>query len=162
MKKFELLNTYILGTLQYLFGENIIKFDFNSKNVIIYKDGDGTISSNELGTVMRSLGHNPSEADLQDMINQYDNDGNGIIDFEEFLIMMSKAMDQVNTEEEFRIAFRVFDKNKQGDIPADELRNVFDYLRKEKLLGISEDECEGLLRKWDKDGDGDVDYKGNE
>lgn len=33
-------------------------------------DGDGTITSKELGTVMRSLGQNPTEAELQDMVNE--------------------------------------------------------------------------------------------
>ena len=39
------------------------------------KNGDGYISSKELGIVMRSLGQNPSEAELQDMINEVDFDG---------------------------------------------------------------------------------------
>lgn len=39
---------------------------------------------------MRSLGQNPTEAELQDMINEVDADGNGTIDFPEFLTMMAR------------------------------------------------------------------------
>lgn len=39
------------------------------------KDGGGTISSDELGKVMRSLGQNPTEHELKDMINEVDIDG---------------------------------------------------------------------------------------
>jgi calmodulin len=41
----------------------------------------GQITTKELGTVMRSLGQNPSESELQDMINEVDSDDNGMIDF---------------------------------------------------------------------------------
>ncbi len=56
------------------------------------QDGDGKITSKELGTVMRSLGQNPTEAELQDMINEVDSDGNGTIDFPEFLTMMARCV----------------------------------------------------------------------
>ena len=38
-------------------------------------DGDGTITTLELGTVMRVIGQNPTEAELQDMVNEVDEDG---------------------------------------------------------------------------------------
>lgn len=41
---------------------------------------------------MRSLGQNPTEAELQDMINEVDADGNGTIDFPEFLNLMQRKM----------------------------------------------------------------------
>jgi hypothetical protein len=44
-------------------------------------DFSGQITTKELGTVMRSLGQNPSESELQDMINEVDADNNGSIDF---------------------------------------------------------------------------------
>jgi len=62
------------------------------------KDGDGTITTKELGTVMRSLGQNPTEAELQDMINEVDADGNGTIDFPEFLSLMARKMKDTDTE----------------------------------------------------------------
>ena len=39
------------------------------------KNADGCISASELGTVMRSLGQNPTEPELQDMVNEVDADG---------------------------------------------------------------------------------------
>ena len=42
--------------------------------------------------MMRSLGQNPTEAELQDMINEVDADGNGTIDFGEFLNLMARKM----------------------------------------------------------------------
>ena len=38
-------------------------------------NGDGTITTKELGNVMKSLGQNPTEAELADMINEVDQDG---------------------------------------------------------------------------------------
>ena len=56
------------------------------------KDGDGSITHKELGTAMRSLGQNPTDAELQDMINEVDSDSNGCIDFPEFLTMMARGL----------------------------------------------------------------------
>lgn len=51
---------------------------------------------------MRSLGQNPKEEELNEMINEIDEDGNGTVDFDEFLIMMSKKIKENDSEEELR------------------------------------------------------------
>merc|ERR1712171_23550 len=66
--------------------------EFKEAFSLFDKDGDGTITTKELGTVMRSLGQNPTEAELADMINEVDADGNGTIDFPEFLTMMARKI----------------------------------------------------------------------
>ena len=113
--------------------------EFKEAFSLFDKDGDGTITTKELGTVMRSLGQNPTEAELQDMINEVDADGNGTIDFPEFLTMMARKMKDTDTEEEIREAFRVFDKDGNGFISAAELRHVMTNLG-EKLTDEEVDE----------------------
>ena len=66
---YRILNSYVIVyvvTMVTEFREAFSLFD---------KDGDGTITTKELGTVMRSLGQNPSEDELQDMVNEVDIDG---------------------------------------------------------------------------------------
>ncbi|RWW46546.1 hypothetical protein BHE74_00047524 [Ensete ventricosum] len=108
----------------------------------------------ELGTVMRSLGQNPTEAELQDMINEVDADGNGTIDFPEFLNLMARKMKDTDSEEELKEAFRVFDKDQNGFISAAELRHVMTNLG-EKL---TDEEVDEMIREADVDGDGQINY----
>ncbi|KAA3454556.1 hypothetical protein CXB51_023893 [Gossypium anomalum] len=118
------------------------------------KDGDGCITVEELATVIKSLDQNPSEEELQDMINEVDADGNGTIEFSEFLNLMAKKMQETDAEEELKEAFRVFDKDLNGYISASELRNVMMNLG-EKL---SDEEVEQMIKEADLDGDGQVNY----
>lgn len=53
----------------------LLCLEFREAFSLFDKDGDGTITTKELGTVMRSLGQNPTETELQDMINEVDADG---------------------------------------------------------------------------------------
>ncbi len=115
----------------------------------------GTITTKELGTVMRSLGQNPTEAELADMINEVDADGNGNIDFPEFLTMMARKMKDTDSEEEILEAFKVFDKDGSGFISAAELRHIMTNLG-EKL---TDEEVEEMVREADVNGDGQIDYE---
>ncbi|XP_037505745.1 calmodulin-beta [Rhipicephalus sanguineus] len=119
------------------------------------KDGNGAISTKELGTMMRALGQNPTEAELKDMIAEVDSDGNGTVDFTEFLAMMTKKTRTADTEDEIREAFRVFDRDGNGFITAAELRHVMTTLG-EKL---TDEEVDAMIREADTDGDGQINYE---
>ncbi|KAJ3785020.1 calmodulin-like protein [Lentinula aff. detonsa] len=129
--------------------------EFKEAFSLFDKDGDGTITTLELGTVMRSLGQNPTDAELQDMINEVDVDGNGTIDFNEFLAMMEKKFKDTDSEEEIRQAFQVFDKDGNGTISAKELKAVMESLG-EKL---SDQEVDAMIVEADEDGDGSINYQ---
>jgi len=122
---------------------------------IFDKDGNGEITATELGEVMRSLGQNPSESELQDMINEVDADNSGTVDLEEFLQMMAHQPKSVDLETELRAAFRVFDKDNSGTISASELRQVMSSIG-EDLTGKEIDE---MIREADQDGDGTIDFE---
>ncbi|KAF9794367.1 hypothetical protein SFRURICE_014587 [Spodoptera frugiperda] len=109
------------------------------------KDGDGTITKEELGRVMRSLGQFARVEELQDMLQEVDSDGDGNVSFEEFVSILSKSMSGPagNTssaeqeERELRDAFRVFDKHNRGYICASDLRAVLQH-----------DQRGGRRRRW--------------
>merc|ERR1712217_97942 len=136
-----------------LTGEQIA--EFKEAFSLFDKDGDGTITTRELGTVMRSLGQNPTDAELQDMINEVDADGNGTIDFPEFLSLQARKMRDTDTEEELIGAFKVFDRDGNGFISAAELRHVMTNLG-EKL---TDEEVDEMIREADVDGDGQINYE---
>eukprot|EP00054_Salpingoeca_dolichothecata_P036633 m.274334 g.274334 ORF g.274334 m.274334 type:complete len:150 (+) comp69030_c0_seq1:95-544(+) len=120
------------------------------------RDGDSHISASELGTVMRSLGANPTEQELSDMVNQVDTNGDGNIDFPEFLTMMAKHDGSAKDEQEELLAsFRVFDVDGSGTISAAELRHVMTSLG-EKL---TDEEVDDMIREADLNNDGCIDYQ---
>ena len=88
---------------------------------------------------MRSLGQNPTEAELQDMINEVDADGSGSIQFPEFLLMMAKKTSELNAEDEIREAFHVFDRDGNGYISRNEfsavLLNIGEKITDEEMQG---------------------------
>ena len=129
--------------------------EFKEAFQIFDKDGDGSITTKELGTVMRSLGQNPSEEELADMIEEVDKDGSGTIDFKEFISLMAQKMKETDTEEELIDAFKIFDRDGNGSISAHELRYVMTSTGEQ----LSDNEIDEMIREADTDGDGYINYK---
>jgi Ca2+-binding EF-hand superfamily protein len=115
----------------------------------------GTIELHELQQVMRKLGQNPSEADLIEIINSVDENGDNEIDFEEFLVLMKSRIGERDPEKELRDAFAVFDTDGSGSIDRKELKRLM------KKLGqaLSEAELDAMMSEVDTDGDGEISFE---
>jgi len=128
--------------------------EINETFKIFDKDKDGYITTKELGDIMKGLGQNPSEAELQNLINEVDIEGNGTIDLKEFIGLMAKKMKEPENEEEIIEAFKVFDKDGNGLISSDELLHVMTSLGDNLTI----EEVEELIKDADLDKDGYINY----
>ncbi|KAJ6931193.1 hypothetical protein NC652_014634 [Populus alba x Populus x berolinensis] len=121
--------------------------EFREAFSLIDKDADGFITMEELATIVQSLDRRPTKEEIQDMICDVDLDGNGTLDFEEFLNIMGRKQKE-NVTEELKEAFKVFDRNQDGYISANETSD-----------DESGREAEQMIREADVDGDGLVSYE---
>jgi len=115
-------------------------------------DGSGTIECKELKVAMRALGFEPKKEDLKKMISEIDKSGTGIMDFNEFLELMSTKMAEKDTKEEILKAFKLFDDDGTGKISFKNLKRV----SKELGENLTDEEIQEMIDDADKDGDGEI------
>lgn len=120
------------------------------------KDNDGIITTDKLGVLLRSLGHNPTELEISEMIEEIDHEGTGYVEFDDFLeVVMTKDLDEEDHELALKEAFKMFDRDGNGYIDADELRLCMMNLGEKLTL----DEVEEMIREVDVDYDGRMNYE---
>jgi len=119
------------------------------------KDEDGVLTYPELNVVMKSLGQRPSEKELLRMVREVSEDRiYDTIEFNEFLQMMSKQMKNYS-QDSLRDAFRIFDKDDDGLISIEELRNIMLRLGEK----MTDKELDEMIAEANCDKDGHIDYE---
>ena len=104
---------------------------------------------------MRTLGQNPTDDEVEQMVSAIDVDGNGEVEFDEFIILMVQQLKKENmAEEELVEVFKVFDKNGDGAIGMDDLIARFAELGDP----ISENDARDMIRFCDVDDDGEFNF----
>merc|ERR1712010_396025 len=89
-------------------------------------DGDqsGDIDVRELKAAMRALGFEVKNEELKKMASDVDNDGNGAIEFVEFLGMMTGKMGEKDSREDIEKVFKLFDDDNTNKISFRNLARV--------------------------------------
>lgn len=110
------------------------------------RDGDGHIEPKELRKVMADLGCPMSEENTRKLIEGVDTDGNGMIEFDEFIGIMAARMLKTEDDEELDQAFKLFDDG-TGFISEDLLREKLCKQGSQRLTAADIDQMLGLLQK---------------
>ena len=120
------------------------------------------ISRQELKTVMRSLGQNPTDDDIEEMMLNVDRDQDGQISYEDFMNLINLQIQSsglcvdlcslTENVDEMAEAFAVFDVDKDGYITKSELRQVMNRLGE----NLTDAQLDAMIKEADKDKDGKI------
>jgi Ca2+-binding EF-hand superfamily protein len=101
---------------------------------------------------MNQHGFYPSIHELSAMIENVDKNSNGTIDYDEFVEMMIEREEEDN--DDVAQAFKVFDRDGDGLISANEIRETMNNLGEE----LTEAEVKAMVAEADVNGDGLIDF----
>src|SRR5574343_1468733 len=120
---------------------------------ILDANKNGSLDIVEFSKAARALGLNPTEADIQDVLNEYDTNKDGVLNFSEFmkLVRLVKVGNENSLEDILNIYNRCFPDN-DGYISTDDLRKI--------LTGqgepLNDHEVQQIIDHFDKDDNGRI------
>eukprot|EP00933_Yihiella_yeosuensis_P013175 TRINITY_DN12332_c4_g1_i1.p1 TRINITY_DN12332_c4_g1~~TRINITY_DN12332_c4_g1_i1.p1 ORF type:complete len:149 (+),score=40.56 TRINITY_DN12332_c4_g1_i1:90-536(+) len=129
--------------------------EFNEIFALFDENKDGKLSLDELGALMVTLGLNPTDQELENMLDEANADMMRRIDFGGFLSLMARKMKHTDIEEELIEAFKVFDHDGDGYITSGELMQAMSNMGER----LSPHEVEEMIREADMDSDGMMSYE---
>ncbi|PAA69848.1 hypothetical protein BOX15_Mlig001031g1 [Macrostomum lignano] len=122
-------------------------------------DQDGRITSGELQKVLKFLGFKTNEDEVKLMIADVDIDGNGTVEFNEFLKMMKKyykqSSDEHSEDADMWEAFKAFDHNGDNFIDFAEIKKTMHFLGEE----VTDEDVRSMIREADVDNDGRINFE---
>uniref|UniRef100_A0A0D3EPC4 EF-hand domain-containing protein n=1 Tax=Oryza barthii TaxID=65489 RepID=A0A0D3EPC4_9ORYZ len=122
------------------------------------RNGDGSLTQLELGSLLRSLGLKPSTDELDSLIQRADTNSNGLIEFSEFVALVAPELlyDRAPySEDQIRRLFNIFDRDGNGFITAAELAHSMAKLGH----ALTVKELTGMIKEADTDGDGRISFQ---
>lgn len=120
------------------------------------KNRDGLIDITELGTVLRAIGSNPTEVEVQAMIAEEDTTGSGTLNFDEFsqLIVREMQMGPGTDPHEIIESFKIFDHERNGFLSVDVFTDIMTTMGER----LQSEQVEKMIKMCDINQDGEINY----
>ncbi|KAK3780305.1 hypothetical protein RRG08_013781 [Elysia crispata] len=127
------------------------KLELKEAFAMFEKTGKGRIPARDLGELLRCLGWNPSEQDLEEARHELELTTRGTISFAEveaYIARRGGIYNGANAEEDIMVAFQVLDKNGTGKITVSDFRHFMTTMGER----MSVEEAEELISRSKQDG----------
>ena len=119
------------------------------------KGQEGNVNKQELANIFKAINIDASDEEIKEIIKKMDLEDKKEINYDEFLTIINQREKDVDEEEEVLKAFKVFDKEGNGLININELKNI--------MLSMgnnwSENEINEMFAEADIDMDGYLNYE---
>ncbi|KAL4334449.1 hypothetical protein GQ457_07G011840 [Hibiscus cannabinus] len=121
-------------------------------------NNDGSLTQLELSSLLWSLGLKPSSDQVEALIQKADTNNNGLVEFSEFVSLVAPELlseKSTYSEQQLRQLFKMFDRDGNGYITAEELAHSM------AKLGhvLTAEELTGMIKEADTDGDGMISFE---
>ena len=120
------------------------------------KNGDGKLSMEEVKEgYLEQYGRIMSDEEVEQMFRSVDTDNSGFIDYTEFVVAAT-SQENLTSHEKLQAAFKMFDKDGQGTISAEEIREVLCFGGANSL---SMEAVDAIIKQVDENGDGEIQFE---
>ena len=161
MKKFKKNKKFEKATMSFIVNQLVLKEerkDLEKQFKEWDKNGDGVLSRDEIIEGYKKTYGFVDEGEIDNMISSIDLDGNGVIDYNEFLTCTMNK-EKILNNDNLEICFKAFDSDNSGKISLDEISAIFNSRDKENIDKEELEAFKKIIRDADENGDGEISFK---
>ena len=161
MKKFKKNKKFEKATMSFIVNQLVLKEerkDLEKQFKEWDKNGDGVLSRDEIIEGYKKTYGFVDEGEIDNMISSIDLDGNGVIDYNEFLTCTMNK-EKILNNDNLEICFKAFDSDNSGKISLDEISAIFNSGDKEKINKEELEVFKKIIKDADENGDGEISFK---